>query len=119
MIEIVIDATDPATLELWRAVADLSERLPSGWVLIGGLMVQLHAIEHGVVDVRPTRDIDVLGQARPPGVLPAIEKSSAARASRSTTRTLTATGIATSAAGSWSMSWRLMESSRRRHSVAV
>jgi hypothetical protein len=42
-------------------------------VLIGGLMVQLHAIEHGVVDVRPTQDIDVLGQARPPGALPAID----------------------------------------------
>ena len=73
MIEIVIDATDPATLQLWRAVAELSERLPAGWVLIGGLMVQLHAIEHGVVDVRPTRDIDVLGQARPRGALPAID----------------------------------------------
>ena len=28
-------------------------------------MVQLHAIEHGVSDVRPTVDIDLLGQARP------------------------------------------------------
>ncbi len=73
MIEIVIDATDPATLQLWGAVAELSERLPVGWVLIGGLMVQLHAMEHGVVDVRPTRDIDVLGQARPRGALPAID----------------------------------------------
>jgi hypothetical protein len=54
-------------------VAELSERLPAGWVLIGGLMVQLHAMEHDVVDVRPTRDIDVLGQARPRGALPAID----------------------------------------------
>lgn len=72
MIEIIIDAADPSTLQLWRAVAELTERLPAGWVLIGGLMVQLHAIEHGVVDVRPTRDIDVLGQARPRGALAAI-----------------------------------------------
>ena len=73
MIEIVIDVADPATLDLWSAVGELAERLPAGWVLIGGLMVQLHAIEHGVADVRPTRDIDVLGQARPRGNLPAID----------------------------------------------
>ena len=73
MIEIVVDATDPATLLVWRAVGEVAERLPPGWVLIGGLMVQLHAMEHGVVDVRPTRDIDVLGQARPRGALPAID----------------------------------------------
>jgi hypothetical protein len=29
-------------------------------------MVQLHALEHGVVDVRLTQDIDILGQARRP-----------------------------------------------------
>jgi hypothetical protein len=73
VIEVVIDAGDAATLRLWHSVGDLTERLPAGWVLIGGLMVQLHAIEHGIVDVRPTRDIDVLGQARPPGALPAID----------------------------------------------
>lgn len=73
MIEIVIDAPDQATLGLWGAVGELAERLPAGWMLIGGLMVQLHAIEHGIIDVRPTRDIDVLGQARPRGALPAID----------------------------------------------
>ncbi len=35
-------------------------------------MVQLHAIEHGVSDVRSIVDIDVLGQARPRGALEAI-----------------------------------------------
>jgi hypothetical protein len=73
VIEIAINAGDEATVRLWRAVAELSERLPPGWVLIGGLMVQLHAIEHGIIDVRPTKDIDVLGQARPRGALPAID----------------------------------------------
>ncbi len=73
MITIVIDVDDEATRRLWQAVGELAVRLPPGWVLIGGLMVQLHAIEHGMVDVRPTRDIDVLGQARPPGALPAID----------------------------------------------
>jgi hypothetical protein len=42
-------------------------------VLIGGLMVQLHALQHGITDVRPTGDIDVLGQARPQGALTAID----------------------------------------------
>jgi hypothetical protein len=37
-------------------------------------MVQLHAVEHGITDVRVTRDIDVLGQARPPGALRAIDE---------------------------------------------
>jgi len=45
---------------------------PVDWVLVGGLMVQLHALERGLPDVRATRDIDVLGQARPQGALPAI-----------------------------------------------
>jgi hypothetical protein len=49
----------------WNAVAELVELLPADWVLIGGLMVQLHAWEHGVTDVRATIDVDVLGQARP------------------------------------------------------
>jgi hypothetical protein len=42
-------------------------------VLIGGLMVQLHALEHGVSEVRFTGDIDVLGQARPQGALSSID----------------------------------------------
>jgi hypothetical protein len=68
-----IDIDDAEALELWAAVGDLVGRLPGQWVLIGGLMVQLHALEHGVTDVRPTRDIDVLGEARPPGALRAID----------------------------------------------
>lgn len=30
------------------------------WVLVGGLMVQLHALEHGLANMRPTRDADLL-----------------------------------------------------------
>lgn len=69
MSEIAIDLDDPQTLALWSATGGTTRRLPGQWVLIGGLMVQLHALEHGVTDVRPTRDIDVLGQARPEGAL--------------------------------------------------
>jgi hypothetical protein len=73
MSEIDIDLDDEQTVLLWTAVGDLVERLPGQWVLIGGLMVQLHALEHGVTEVRPTRDIDVLGQARPQGALKSID----------------------------------------------
>jgi len=73
MSEIDIAIDDRAALELWAAVGELSRRLPAEWVLIGGLMVQLHALEHGVGNVRITGDIDVLGQARPQGALAAID----------------------------------------------
>jgi hypothetical protein len=73
MSPVDVDLDDEETLRLWAAIGDLVERLPGQWVLIGGLMVQLHALEHGVADVRPTRDIDILGEARPPGALSAID----------------------------------------------
>ena len=57
----------------WGAVGELVELLPRGWVLIGGLMVQIHAWERGMTDVRATVDVDVLGQARPQGALRAID----------------------------------------------
>jgi hypothetical protein len=38
-------------------------------------MVQLHALEHGMTDVRATVDIDILGQARPQGALSAIDSA--------------------------------------------
>ena len=73
MTTIDIRVHDHATIELWTAVGHLVELLPGGWVLIGGLMVQLHALEHGITVARPTRDIDILGQARPPGTLNSID----------------------------------------------
>jgi hypothetical protein len=73
MSDIEIGLDDEETLKLWVAVGDLVERLPGQWVLIGGLMVQLHALEHGITDVRPTGDIDILGQARPQGTLRSID----------------------------------------------
>jgi hypothetical protein len=56
----------------WAAVGELIELLPRDWVLVGGLMVQIHAWERGVTDVRATVDVDVLGEARPQGALPGI-----------------------------------------------
>lgn len=75
MSRIDVDLDDEESRELWKAVRNLADLLPDGWVLIGGLMVQLHALEHGVTDVRLTRDIDLLGQARPQGALTAIDRT--------------------------------------------
>lgn len=75
MTQVAIAVDDPGTLALWEAVAELVDRLPADWVLIGELMVQLHALEHGVRDVRVTADIDVLGQARPQGTLKSINSA--------------------------------------------
>jgi hypothetical protein len=74
MNHVDLDLPDEASRRLWHAIGDLAGRLPGEWVLIGGLMVQLHAFEHGMADVRPTRDIDLLAQARPPGALRAIDE---------------------------------------------
>jgi hypothetical protein len=69
------DASDGLSRRLWSSVADLAEVLPAEWVLVGGLMVQLHAMEAGLDDVRVTQDIDVLGQARPRGALDTIHEA--------------------------------------------
>lgn len=45
----------------WPLVVELAEALPVGsWVLVGGLMVQVHARAAGIDAVRPTDDVDVL-----------------------------------------------------------
>jgi hypothetical protein len=74
VIEVSVDLERGETRALWRAVGELVATLPEDWVLIGGLMVQLHALEHGVADVRVTQDIDVLGRARPQGALSRIDR---------------------------------------------
>lgn len=56
--------TDEAT-RLWSIALDLAEAFgaDNDWSLIGGLMVQLHGLQHDD-DPRPTVDIDVLGNSR-------------------------------------------------------
>lgn len=75
MTQIDVDPPDDESARLWARVGDLTELLPPGWVLIGGLMVQIHALEFGVEDVRATTDVDVLGQARPQAPLRAIDEA--------------------------------------------
>lgn len=50
--------------QLWQTVGAIAEGLGTGWTLVGGLMVQLHAFEHGGDVPRSTRDIDILADAR-------------------------------------------------------
>lgn len=75
MTEIELVPPDDESARLWHGVSELAEMLPASWVLVGGLMVQIHAIEHGIENVRATTDVDVLGQARPQGPLAAIDKA--------------------------------------------
>lgn len=45
----------------WPNVFELAAHLPTHvWTLVGGLMVQAHALAHGIDVVRPTEDLDVL-----------------------------------------------------------
>ncbi|KGH45665.1 hypothetical protein IN07_16365 [Modestobacter caceresii] len=63
----------------WPDVAELAAAVPAeAWTLIGGLMVQLHAVVAGLPIVRPTNDVDVLlhvetGRGRAAQVAAALE----------------------------------------------
>ncbi len=51
-------------LELWAALIELASLRPGEWSLVGGQMVFLHAMEHGVTPPRVSTDLDVLVNAR-------------------------------------------------------
>ncbi|WIB79026.1 hypothetical protein DEJ28_07980 [Curtobacterium sp. MCPF17_002] len=48
----------PAQADAWHALFDLHERLPDGWALVGGQMVQSLCWERGATPNRPTTDAD-------------------------------------------------------------
>lgn len=53
----------------WPLVIEIATSVPVGaWVLVGGLMVQLHARAAGIVEVRPTHDVDALIDVMAAGV---------------------------------------------------
>jgi hypothetical protein len=62
-----IEPVTPEAKRLWALALSLARDLGADreWSLIGGLMVQLHGLEHDD-DLRPTTDIDLLGAARKP-----------------------------------------------------
>ena len=49
---------------LWNALLDLGAVVSSEWVLVGGQMVLLHAIERGAAWPRVSMDLDVIVNAR-------------------------------------------------------
>lgn len=59
MPPVVLSSMTPTQEEGWRALLDLHQDFRSGWCLIGGQMVWLLAIEHSVVPIRLTDDVDV------------------------------------------------------------
>ncbi|MBF4161219.1 hypothetical protein [Nocardioides acrostichi] len=45
----------------WPNVAEIAAVIPAEqWTLVGGLMVQIHSIHHGLGVVRPTNDVDIV-----------------------------------------------------------
>lgn len=74
--EILIEAPSEEARRLWERALALAGDLGEGstWTLIGGVMVQLHAVEHRR-QPRFTDDIDVLGDSRrrPPATRPIVE----------------------------------------------
>lgn len=52
---------------IWRALIELADLHHPKWTLIGGQMVLLHALEHGVLPARVSTDLDALVNARASG----------------------------------------------------
>ena len=69
MSDITITAPPGGWARPWPLVVEVATTLPVGsWVLVGGLMVQLHARVAGVDAVRPTEDVDALVDVMAAGV---------------------------------------------------
>src|SRR5687768_7043311 len=54
----------PPVDQLWHSLLDLAEALTSGWTLVGGQMVLLHALEHGHMPPTVSQDGDVVADIR-------------------------------------------------------
>jgi len=50
--------------ELWHLLLDMTEAVGVPWTLIGGQMVLLHALEHGVLPPQISQDGDVIADIR-------------------------------------------------------
>lgn len=61
---IVMPAMGEAQEAVWHALMELSERVGSGWTLIGGQLVHLHCAERGISPSRPTNDADTVVDVR-------------------------------------------------------
>lgn len=50
--------------QLWHVLLDLAGSLSTGWTLVGGQMVLLHALEHGQVPAQISQDGDIMADVR-------------------------------------------------------
>ena len=61
---ILLERLIPAQEQAWHTLFDLAETEPNGWVLVGGQMVYLLAVENGRSPSRTTVDADVVVDVR-------------------------------------------------------
>ena len=54
----------PAAAQAWATLFDLAEESPDSWILVGGQMILLLALEHGEDSVRPSQDMDIVVNVR-------------------------------------------------------
>jgi hypothetical protein len=61
---ILAPALRTAQAEAWHALFEVHARLPVGWAVVGGQMVQSHCWERGSTSARPTNDADTVLDVR-------------------------------------------------------
>lgn len=68
---VVLPPMVPAQEAAWIAILEVSERMGTGWCVVGGQMVHLHCAERGRFPERPTDDLDAVldVRARPSALL--------------------------------------------------
>jgi len=64
MAPVTLSSMTATQEEGWRTLLDLYQDFRTGWCLIGGQMVWLLAIEHGVEPIWLTDDVDVAVDVR-------------------------------------------------------
>lgn len=76
VVSVAVPAAQGALDGAWRLLLALAnDSSAPRWVLIGGLLVELHAHEHGVAPPRLTADADVLVDVRTsPSGVPAVAR---------------------------------------------
>jgi len=57
-VTVIAPPLRPVQVAAWHALFDLHDRLPTGWALVGGQMVQSLCWERGALPNRPTHDAD-------------------------------------------------------------
>jgi len=69
---VLLDAREGQDPALWDTLIELAELRQGEWTLIGGQMVHLHGLEHGVNPPRFSMDLDVLVNARVVAAVPSF-----------------------------------------------